>query len=325
LAVAPRLDHIGIIVRDTSATASFLTSVMGFRMHTLGWALDPATPQSGGVKLGFMEGHGIWFTFIEPTSDGPTMDELGVRGDGAISELDFDVANLDAAIDRFESAGVGIVNMDGKPFPPGQRGWTLEKFGLRLVYLDPKGSHGIPIEVYQRGPESTDILHLRDRTWRDQPKPAVGMPKFSHVTIAVRDVDATAEFFSRAMNIGSPVSGDASSRLVIAADGAKCRLVYAHGVSIELVQPPVGSTAMAAVLARGDGQPAELVYEVPDLGSFAALARHQNQGIPTPSMRPIEDRTIGCTAVGRRGGFIAMPLDLTHGMRLTVVGAVAPH
>jgi catechol 2,3-dioxygenase-like lactoylglutathione lyase family enzyme len=309
-----RLDRIGIVVRNTERTLAFLTSILGFRSHPMIFGIEADSSHSGGLKLRFVEGNGIWYVLIEPTSAGPGQDELNLRGDGAMSELDIEVDNLDAAIDRTEKAGVPVVNWDGKPFANGERGWTIQPYGLRLVYLESRGSKGIPIEVYQRGPIATDLLHKRDRMFAGEPDADPIAPRLSHITVLVRDIDATADFLSSSLKF-RPRS-PSSAREGDGPNGSQCLMVDANGPLLELVQPAPDSPEMRVLESKGDGFLAEMVYSVSNLHSF----RQQLESTFPQSRAATQDtRIVGCAARQRPDSSWAIPLVISGGMRVTMI------
>jgi hypothetical protein len=55
---------------------------------------------------------------------------------------------------------------DGTPIPEGEKGFVVEPYGIKGAYFPKDVSQGITIEVIQRGPKETCLLHARDKGWK---------------------------------------------------------------------------------------------------------------------------------------------------------------
>ncbi len=308
----PYLEHIGIYAESTERTAAFLTDIIGLRLNNVKWEIKPDTPQSGGVKLGFIDGNGMQFTLIEPTTPGPTLDELRRFGNGAVAELDFEVNDFNATYDLLESRGVGFVNMDGKPFPAGQRGWHLDDFGISLVYLPKDLSRGMTIEIYQRGPEDKDILHARDRMWKALPPVRDFAPRLRRTLVLVKDLDATAAFLEQIMRL-SRTGG------IQKAAGMRCLLFDAGGgTQIELVEPTQTGPIKTLLETKGDGFAAGLVFESQDLKAFGRHTKSKGVELVSNHSPGEQGLVAGCEAVLNSAAYASIPMDAAEGMRITI-------
>lgn len=309
---APYLEHIGIYAESTERTAAILTNIIGLRLNTVKWELKPDTPQSGGVKLGFVDGNGMQFTLIEPTTPGPTLDDLRRLGNGAVAELDFEVADFEATYNLLESRGVGFVNMDGKPFPAGQRGWHLENFGISLVYLPKDLSRGMTIEFYQRGPEDKDILHARDRMWKSLPPVREFAPRLGRTLVLAQNLDASAAFLEQVMRLNR-IGG------VQEVPGLRCLLIDAGGgTQIELVEPTQDGPVKTLLQAKGDGFAAGLVFESHDLEAFGKHAKSKGVQLVSNHSPGEQGLVAGCEAVLNSAAYASIPMDAAEGMRITI-------
>jgi len=309
----PRLDRVGIMVSDIRKTEEFLVSGLGMRVHPLDFGLDADSHHTGGLKLRYVEGNGIWFVLIEPTSPGPALQYLKEKGDGALAELDFEVRDLDAAIEHIEASGVGVVSWDGKPFSGNEKAWTIEPYGIRLVYLDSRGSRGIPIEIYQRGPPDRDLIGKRDRMFEAQRDAPVAAPRLSHINVLVRDLEATARFFHATMHLDPR---GASGTKVTTDTGSRCLIIDANGALLELEQPAPASDAMRMLEQAGDGFLSELVYSVANL----ERSRRTLERLAVSSAgNAASSRTVGCAAKAHGGKHWAIPLNVSRGLRVTLI------
>lgn len=160
---APRIDHVSIVVQDIERSARFYTDVMGLKRHPERFVLDGGgNRDTGGMEAAFIDANGVWIELFQPTGPGPLMDLLKAKGDGYPAEICAEVDDIEAYYDRVKAKGVELVNLDGKPFGGGRKCFVLEPYGERGAYFPVSASCGMVIEVYQRGPRETSILHRRD-------------------------------------------------------------------------------------------------------------------------------------------------------------------
>ena len=94
------------------------------------------------------------------------MDTLKEKGDGYLAELIVEVDDLDRFYADLQLQGIQLLDIDGNPFSGSEKGSVLEPYGDRIAYLPEDVSCGMTIEVCQRGPRETSLLHLRDGAWR---------------------------------------------------------------------------------------------------------------------------------------------------------------
>ncbi len=93
------------------------------------------------------------------------MDLLNEKGDGYIAELIVEVDDTDKYYDEMKEKGVQMLSIDGAPLDDNEKGFILEPYGDKLAYFPKDVSCGMTIEVCQRGPRETSILHQRDDNW----------------------------------------------------------------------------------------------------------------------------------------------------------------
>jgi catechol 2,3-dioxygenase-like lactoylglutathione lyase family enzyme len=164
---SPRSDHIAIFVKDLEKTARFYTDVMGLSRHPMLTEIDGDANEGMGLKMAFIDTNGVWLELVQPTGPGPFMDLLEEKGDGYIAELLVEVDDIDAYYDAMLAKGVQMVDAEGKPFSGGRKSFVLEPFGTRGAYFPKDVSAGMTIQIYQRGPRETDIMHRRDDAWKE--------------------------------------------------------------------------------------------------------------------------------------------------------------
>jgi catechol 2,3-dioxygenase-like lactoylglutathione lyase family enzyme len=162
----PRIDHIAIFVEDLEQAASFYTDVMGLRRNPMKIEIDgDANAKVGGLKLAFIDANGVWLELVQPTGPGPIMDVLKQQGNGHLAELVIEVDDMEKYYDEMKAKGVQMVYADGTPIPDSEKCFVLNPYGIKAAYFPKDVSHGMTIEVTQRGPRETCLLHKRDAGW----------------------------------------------------------------------------------------------------------------------------------------------------------------
>ena len=162
----PRLDRIAIFVEDLEASARFYTDVLGLERHPMGIGLEAdANETVGGMSGTFIDANGVWLALVQPRGPGPLMDTLKEKGDGYLAELIAEVDDLDRFYDDMQAKGIELLDLNGEPFTGSEKGSVLDPYGDKIAYLPKDVSCGITIELFQRGPRETSLLHRRDAAW----------------------------------------------------------------------------------------------------------------------------------------------------------------
>ena len=164
----PRMSHVSIVVADLESTAGFYTDVMGLKRHPMQLGIDAASNEViGGMKAAFIDAGGVWLELFQPAGPGPLMDLLNEKGDGYVAELCTEVDDLAAYYDEMKAKGVQMVGIDGTPLDDSEKYYVLDPYGDKIAYFPAEVSRGMTIEVIERGPRETSILHQRDDAWKD--------------------------------------------------------------------------------------------------------------------------------------------------------------
>ncbi|MFK8047504.1 MAG: VOC family protein [Halioglobus sp.] len=165
----PRIDRIAIIVEDIEASIEFYTEVLELKRHPMQSGVDPdVNEEIGGFKPAFIFANSVWLVLIQPTGPGPLMDTLKKKGNGHVLEIITEVDDLDVFYDKMKSKGIILLCVDGKtPLNDNMKSQILEPFGDKLAYIPTDVSQGMVIEVFQRGPRATSLIHQRDDTFKD--------------------------------------------------------------------------------------------------------------------------------------------------------------
>jgi catechol 2,3-dioxygenase-like lactoylglutathione lyase family enzyme len=164
-----RLDRIAIFVEDLEQSAHFYTDVLGLARHPMRFGLEAdANEEVGGMSGAFIDANGLWLALVQPRGPGPLMDTLKEKGDGYLAELIAEVDDLGRFYDDMQAKGIQLRGLDGEPFTGSEKGSVLEPYGDKIAYLPEDVSCGMTIEVCQRGPRKTSLLHRRDDDWPPQ-------------------------------------------------------------------------------------------------------------------------------------------------------------
>ena len=165
---APRMSHVSIAVADLETTASFYTDVIGLKRHPMTVGLDAGSNEEiGGMKAAFIDANSIWLALFQPEGPGPLMNILNEKGDGYIAELIAEVDDLTAYYDAMKAKGVQMVGLDGTPLDDKEKFYALDPSGDKIAYFPKDVSCGMTIEIIERGPRETSILHRRDNNRDD--------------------------------------------------------------------------------------------------------------------------------------------------------------
>jgi methylmalonyl-CoA/ethylmalonyl-CoA epimerase len=125
-----RLSHAAVLVRDLSAAVEKYESLFGAALveqETLANGTDVAVVELGGLHLEFLS------TRQPESKVAKLLDELGE----GIHHLSFEVADLDAAMERLKASGVRL--RDRVPRPG--------LHGRRIVFIEPEDTFGVLIEL----------------------------------------------------------------------------------------------------------------------------------------------------------------------------------
>jgi methylmalonyl-CoA/ethylmalonyl-CoA epimerase len=128
------IDHIGIAVRDLKEA--------GLVYETLGLSAqgEDETIASQAVRVRAYRAGDSLLELLEPTAEGPVAKFLERRGPG-LHHLALRVKDLDAEIIRLKALGAPFISETPRP----------GRAGSRVVFLHPKWSQGVLIELVEHG------------------------------------------------------------------------------------------------------------------------------------------------------------------------------
>jgi catechol 2,3-dioxygenase-like lactoylglutathione lyase family enzyme len=154
------------MVEDIERSAAFYTDILGLRRIPEIFALDGGSNESsGGMKVSFVDAGSAWLALVQPVGEGPLLDYVRKNGDGFIAELIVEVDDLAAYHDAVQARGIKLVDTRGQPVSDRDKAHVLEPFGDRIGYLPADAVGGMTIELSQRGPRATSLIHRRDIGW----------------------------------------------------------------------------------------------------------------------------------------------------------------
>jgi len=127
-----RIDHIGVAVKDLDATLKFYQETLGLEVTE---RMDHGNNRGAFVKVGQVE-----FEFLENKDPQSAIARhIEKRGEG-IQHIAFEVDRIEEAVEGLKKKGIPFI--DEKP-RPGAR-------GSRIVFMHPKSTYGILMELVQR-------------------------------------------------------------------------------------------------------------------------------------------------------------------------------
>ena len=323
-----KFDHAAIWVEDMEKTVGFLTDIVGWRRHPMEIAVSPEDETTGGMEAVFIDANGLWLELILPTSEGPGMDILREKGDGAIVEINFEPANYEAVLDDIKTKGIPMFNMDGSPL--GEDGGVIKEgvveegeidnIGQRIAYWSTDLTCGTTVEIYELLKEDeTNLLNVREKQWQKEYQNPTG-PRMSHVSIVVADIDKTASFYADVMGLKRhPMKFGVEANKNEEIGGMEGAFIDANGVWLELFQPKGPGPLMDILNEKGDGYVAELIAEVDDIAAYFDAMKAKEIQMVGVDGAPLSDAE-KCYVLEPYGDKIAyFPADVCRGIAIEII------
>lgn len=131
-----KIEHLGVAVKDLEAAMKTYEALFGQAAYKV------ESVESEGVKTAFFAAGPNKIELLEGThEDSPIAKYVSKRGEG-LHHVAFDVEDIEAEMSRLEKAGFRLLN--DKP-----KNGADNKL---VVFLHPKDSHGVLIELCQEKP-----------------------------------------------------------------------------------------------------------------------------------------------------------------------------
>lgn len=129
------IDHIGVASKEMDAALKFFRDVL--EMEATGFE----TIEDQAVRVAFLPlGEGEIEILESTRPDGPIAKFIEARGEG-VQHIALRVDDLEAALEELKAKGVRLI--DEKP----RRGAG----GARIAFIHPKETHGVLLELCERG------------------------------------------------------------------------------------------------------------------------------------------------------------------------------
>jgi catechol 2,3-dioxygenase-like lactoylglutathione lyase family enzyme len=319
----PRMEHIAVWAKDIDKTAAFLEKALGWKRHPMVFGVAEDNPVFGGMELAFIDANGLWVELVQPTTDGPGMEFLNQKGDGAIVELDFFLDDFKAHLKDYEARGIELIGMDGLPL---QNGGLLSEWVLIdgekvpadefLSYLPFDLARGTSIELATE--DINGAVILRDTLWKDSPRTPKSAPHTDYVAVLAEDFEKSLNVYTDILNLKKSASDIGVRREWMGFDDQEHAWIEANheGTWIELISPKGSSKGVLA--EQGDGAIIEIGVEVQDIAQYAKEL--EAKGITMTAgddvALPVGEVAVTDPKTGDRYAYL--PLEQSEGMRIMI-------
>jgi methylmalonyl-CoA/ethylmalonyl-CoA epimerase len=128
-----KIEHIGIAVKDLEAANKLYEALLG-----VGPYKQEEVVSEGVATSFFQTGDSKVELLMATTPDSPMAKFIAKRGEG-LHHLAFAVEDIDKEVQRLVEAGFQVLNEQPK----------LGADNKRIVFLHPKGAHGVLVELCQ--------------------------------------------------------------------------------------------------------------------------------------------------------------------------------
>jgi len=131
--MSPSIHHIAIAVRDLDAALDFYRDALGLEMTE-----RRQVPEEG-VEIAFLPTGDGEIELLQPLDeDGGVARFLEKRGEG-LHHVCLAVDDVEAAMERLQAAGAQLLSEEPR----------VGAHGIRYVFVHPKSTHGVLVELYE--------------------------------------------------------------------------------------------------------------------------------------------------------------------------------
>ena len=131
--MSPSIHHIAIAVRDLDAALDFYRDALGLEMTE-----RRQVPEEG-VEIAFLPTGDGEIELLQPLDeDGGVARFLEKRGEG-LHHVCLAVDDVEAAMERLQAAGAQLLSDEPR----------VGAHGIRYVFVHPKSTHGVLVELYE--------------------------------------------------------------------------------------------------------------------------------------------------------------------------------
>jgi methylmalonyl-CoA/ethylmalonyl-CoA epimerase len=147
-----RVDHVAIVVEDIEAALGFWRDGLGLEITHV-----EDVPDQDSV-VAFLPTGDSEVELVKPTSpDSGVARFLGRRGPG-IHHICFEVADLEANLQRLQERGIRLINTQP----------VIGTAGKKIAFIHPESTHGVLVELYEVTGQEPEIRLARARTLSDR-------------------------------------------------------------------------------------------------------------------------------------------------------------
>jgi len=147
-----RVDHVAIVVEDIEAALGFWRDGLGLEVTHV-----EDVPDQESV-VAFLPTGDSEVELVKPTSpDSGVARFLGRRGPG-IHHICFEVADLEANLQRLHERGIRLINTQP----------VIGTAGKKIAFIHPESTHGVLVELYEMTGQEPEIRLARARTLSDR-------------------------------------------------------------------------------------------------------------------------------------------------------------
>lgn len=137
--VVKRIDHIAVVVESLDAALAFYRDTLGIQPSRV---ID--FPREG-VKIAFLPlggPSGSEIELLEPTDPNTGIGRFLQKHGEGMHHICLEVLDIDRALSELQAAGAALLDTSPRPTAEG-----------RGIFLHPKGTHGVLLELVQREDE----------------------------------------------------------------------------------------------------------------------------------------------------------------------------
>lgn len=160
----PYVDHLGILVEDIDAAASFYKEYMGLVQCPQVFEVS----EYGGAKITFIDANGyddkkLWLKLVQPDGASPAQNLMGEFGKGYLFEIGAETADISEFTSRMASKNISMVQFGDTPIASGDTQVGAGS-GDKECYFPLSTSRGIRIKIFERAANGSGLYDRRDKS-----------------------------------------------------------------------------------------------------------------------------------------------------------------
>jgi methylmalonyl-CoA/ethylmalonyl-CoA epimerase len=128
-----KLDHVGMVVKDTDKTLALLSSLFGFEIA------ESRTEPEAGFKSTLVSKAGVTLELIEPVGGQGMIQRFVEKRGGGLHHISIRVSDLDAEMKRLKGMGVEFSSEE-----------PAVVSGNKVIFIHPRSTDGLLIELTQK-------------------------------------------------------------------------------------------------------------------------------------------------------------------------------